>query len=67
VDGRQRHDTFLQIDDDESGLRVNGGDGHGVRFLMTSIVVRGAPMQRQTVSIARYRWQCATFMTLPGA
>jgi hypothetical protein len=32
MDGGKRNDTLLQIDDDESDLRVNEGDGNGARF-----------------------------------
>ena len=51
MDGRQRNDTFLQIDDDERGFRVDDGNGHARGFRVIRIAAQGAPV----------------FMTRPGA
>jgi hypothetical protein len=34
--GRERNDAFLKIDDNERGLRVESGQGHGVFLLVIS-------------------------------
>jgi hypothetical protein len=34
MNGGQANDALLQVDDDESGFGVEGGDGHGVLLKM---------------------------------